>query len=210
MPTGQLADLPAGWQFDFSAYAVWAKARRSIRTFRDEPVPRERIEQLLDVVRYAPSGINLQPVRWLVIHETGKVRELTAGVIAWMRQLVASGAEIAQTLRLGDMLTAWDEGKDRICRGAPHVLIAAGLKEDMAAGQACVIALTHLELAAHAAGLGACWAGYVHLALLQSETVRKSVGMSHRLNPHGAMLLGNPRFAYHRIPVRQRAVVTWR
>ena len=210
MPVEECKELPQNWAIGFEKFATWVKARRSFRTFKQEPVAKEKIERLLDVARYAPSGINLQPVRWLVIQDPAKVRELAGGVISWMRQLVDAKAEIAQMLHFNKMVGTWEQGEDRICRSAPHVLIAAGMKEDITAGQSCTIALAHLELAAHAAGLGACWAGYVHMALLQSDALRKQIGLSHRLNPHGAMLFGYPRFKYQRIPLRNKAAVVWR
>lgn len=43
------------------------KSRRSIRAYREEPVEREKLTKLIDIARYAPSGHNGQPVRWLVV-----------------------------------------------------------------------------------------------------------------------------------------------
>ena len=40
------------------------------------------------------------------------------------------------------------------------MVVALGLKTLPAAHPACIIALTYLELAAYAMGLGPCWAGY--------------------------------------------------
>ncbi|MFT5519490.1 MAG: nitroreductase, partial [Enterobacterales bacterium] len=37
------------------------RARKSVRAFTDAPVSKEQITQLLDVSRYAPSGVNTQP-----------------------------------------------------------------------------------------------------------------------------------------------------
>ena len=50
----------------------YLKSRRSVRHYTDEPVPRETIEAILDVARYAPSGGNRQPVGWLVVHDPGR------------------------------------------------------------------------------------------------------------------------------------------
>ena len=52
------------------------KGRRSIRTYKDESVSKESIEKLLDCARYPPSGINRQPVNWVVINSKEKVYEL--------------------------------------------------------------------------------------------------------------------------------------
>ncbi|MGF7159280.1 nitroreductase [Rhodoligotrophos appendicifer] len=56
-------------------------ARRSVRAFRPDPVPRALVEDILDVARRAPSGGNLQP--WLVYVLTGPALEaFTSQVVA--------------------------------------------------------------------------------------------------------------------------------
>ena len=37
------------------------QSRRSIRTFRPEPVPRELIEKIIDCARLSPTARNAQP-----------------------------------------------------------------------------------------------------------------------------------------------------
>ncbi|SEN76383.1 nitroreductase [Palleronia pelagia] len=41
--------------------------RRSVRAFRDTPVPRAEIEAILTAARQAPSGANLQPGRFIAL-----------------------------------------------------------------------------------------------------------------------------------------------
>jgi len=43
-------------------------ARRSVRQFKDKPVPREVVERLLEATVHAPSGKNRQPWRFVVVH----------------------------------------------------------------------------------------------------------------------------------------------
>lgn len=43
------------------------RTRRSIRAFKPEPVPREALEELIDVCHWAPSGRNAQPWRFAVL-----------------------------------------------------------------------------------------------------------------------------------------------
>lgn len=44
-------------------------ARRSIRSFQDKPVEREKIQQLLKAAMAAPSACNLQPWAFIVVDE---------------------------------------------------------------------------------------------------------------------------------------------
>jgi nitroreductase len=56
-------------------------SRRSIRAYLDTPVPREDIEQLLQVAARAPSGTNTQP--WKVYVLTGqRKRQLADAILA--------------------------------------------------------------------------------------------------------------------------------
>lgn len=57
------------------------RSRHSVRAFLDRPVARQRIEHILDVARYAPSGTNTQP--WQVYVLTGEVKKaLSAEILA--------------------------------------------------------------------------------------------------------------------------------
>lgn len=48
------------------------ESRRSIRKFRDEKLPTETIDNLLEAARLAPSGTNLQPWRFMAVTSAEK------------------------------------------------------------------------------------------------------------------------------------------
>ncbi len=50
--------------------------RRSIRKYKDKPVSRDIIFQLLEAARLAPSGTNRQPWRFVVVQDSAMRREL--------------------------------------------------------------------------------------------------------------------------------------
>jgi len=61
------------------------KTRKSIRAFTNQPVPREMLEQILEISQRSPSGTNTQP--WHVYLCTGKVKEaISADVLADVRE----------------------------------------------------------------------------------------------------------------------------
>ena len=56
------------------------RARRSIRAFKPDPVPREVLQELLDISRWAPSGGNVQP--WYFYILAGKpLADVTARLV---------------------------------------------------------------------------------------------------------------------------------
>ena len=69
-------------------------SRRSIRAFLDKPVPRDMVEDILNVAARAPSGTNTQP--WKVHVVGGALRkELSRRILA-----VFDDPEQAKTLLL--------------------------------------------------------------------------------------------------------------
>lgn len=116
--------------------------RRSIRRYKDQPVEEEKIEQVLEAARLAPSWKNMQCWRFLVLREQ-EAREALLGAIP-------------------------DEnpGKKAIAAAPVTILVCADPAEsDVENGIAYYIADTaiafeHLCLAAHALDLGTCWLGW--------------------------------------------------
>jgi Fe-S-cluster-containing hydrogenase component 2 len=100
---------------------TYIKSRRSIRQYCSELVDREIISSILDVARYAATGGNGQPVRWLVIHDLREVATIAGLTIDWMKELAESSHPISAYAP--HLIAAWDRGIDVICRGAPHLLI---------------------------------------------------------------------------------------
>jgi nitroreductase/NAD-dependent dihydropyrimidine dehydrogenase PreA subunit len=186
------------------------RARRSIRAYKQQSVDRELLSRLIHIARYAPSGHNLQPVEWRVVYDAGRVYELAERVIDWMRHLVRERSPLAELLHLDRVIERWEAGQERIFRGAPHVIIAHGHQENRTAQTACTIALTYLELMAAPLGLGACWAGYFTAAAANWPPVMEALALPPGHAVFGAMMVGYPKYRYHRLPERNRPVITWK
>ncbi|MFA5177269.1 MAG: nitroreductase family protein [Candidatus Omnitrophota bacterium] len=202
--------LKAGWKLNPEQVEFLFKGRRSIRNYKEQLVDRPVIEKIIDIARYAPSGINRQPVYWEVISGKENILQLSEAVISWMQEMVDNKSPLAAMLHFENIISAQDKGADRICRGAPHIVLAYSVKEEVTGAQACTIALTYFELAALSFGLGACWAGYVSMAVNLSEKARKLVELSSRATCHGAMMLGFAKYDYQRVPLRNSPNIRWR
>jgi nitroreductase len=107
------------------------KTRRSVRVYEDRPVPREVIEEIVDVARLAPSANNIQPWEFIVVTEPGTRKQIA--------DLTDYGKFIARS-------------------GACIVVFANDVKHYLEDGSA---ATENILIAAHALGLATCWvAGY--------------------------------------------------
>jgi len=185
------------------------KTRRSTRVFKKKPVSRQVLLELLDIVRYAPSGHNRQPARWLVIDRPKSIHRLADMTVDMLRRLTVDQPQLAASLHLDWTIKGWESGVDRICRAAPCLVIVYGSRSEATVPVACSIALAHLELAAHGFGLGACWLGYLYWAVSNYASALEALGLGEDEQPFGAMALGHPKLRYKRVPPRNQAVVTW-
>ncbi|WP_051676966.1 nitroreductase family protein [Maridesulfovibrio frigidus] len=191
---------------DYASVESFFKSRRSVRQFKKKPLTIDEIGELIHLSAYAPSGHNAQPVSWTVLNQPEKVQELAALVIDWMAGMSITNPDMAEKMSLAAIVNAFKNGADIICRSAPAVAASwaptVGITPDLDA----IIAATHLELAAHAKGLGACWGGYVLLAAKFSEPIRTFLGVPEDHSLHGVMLLGHPSVKYSNAPPRHKAV----
>jgi nitroreductase/NAD-dependent dihydropyrimidine dehydrogenase PreA subunit len=184
--------------------------RRSVRDYKKKIVLKEVLEQILDIVRYAPTGMNGQSVHWLVIHEPEEVAALVSRVIDWARVVIDTQPESVLAPILPVFVGAYDQGLDKICHGAPHVIIAHSATDNPVGFVDAIIAMTHLDLIAPSYGLGTCWAGIVQGALASSPAIKESIGIPDNHIPHYAMMIGYPKYTFRRAPKRNAAMITWK
>jgi len=187
--------------------ARYLQKRRSIRNFSADPVSRDRILQILDIARYAASGGNGQPVQWLIVHDSEKVKRIAALTIEWMKGLRNTNHPMSGYVPV--LISAWEEGRDMICRGAPHLLFAHIPENNPVASIDAIIALTHFDVAAPAFGVGTCWAGFVAMAATFFEPLKKELGLPDGQKIAYAMMFGHPKYKIHAIPRRNPLHVKW-
>jgi nitroreductase len=108
------------------------KTRRSIRSFKPDPVPAKLVKQLLEAAMFAPTSGNSQPWEFVVIDQPGMLAQVAE---ANPNSGMAKGAP------LGIL----------VCGNLPRHKHPAKWVQD------CSAATQNLLLAAHALGLGAVW-----------------------------------------------------
>lgn len=174
--------------------------RRSVRHYLPEPIPRADLEELLEVAHMAPSASNMRPVRWTVVEGAERLRRIAAVCAESMRD---AGERYAGFVR------AFEKGHDVVLRGCTTV-VTAHAEEGLLWGERdCLIAATHLELAASMRGFGACWAGFVMRAAEGSAELRQTLGLPEGHAAHAVLMLGRPALRYARIPPRGPLPVHW-
>ncbi len=174
--------------------------RRSVRMFKDEALPRKIFERLFQAARQAPTAVNSQNVRWIVTIEPEKTKEVTNLILCWFREEIFKNPTSRAALLGAGMIAKAKEGDDRLLRGAPHVAVAV-VPKDYGWPEDGAIALTYLELAAHAMGVGCCWGGYLTTAIRNFKGLRDYLGIDEDEHVCGAQMIGLPALT----PTRQFA-----
>lgn len=184
--------------------------RRSIRTFKQKTVAQPVLEKLLAIAGAAPSAKNQQPWHWVVVQDPLEVRRLAGMVIRWMRGLIETEPDLAAERGFTRVVAAWDGGDERICRGAPHIIIAHGDKDWGFGAEDCSLAINMLDLYATSIGLGCCWGGYFYSAVNAYPPLFGELGLPGHHKAYGAIMVGYPKYKYRRIPPRNPARVKWK
>jgi F420 biosynthesis protein FbiB-like protein len=134
-------------------------ARRSVRKFKDEPLPDEVVRQILRAATLAPSAKNRQPWRFHVV--TGEKRaEMLRAMREGLENMKASGQDVGSA-----------EGSARAMAQAPvtvfvfnpqglHPWLARSIDqmfEDLVNIQSISAAIQNMLLAAQSLGIGSLW-----------------------------------------------------
>ena len=186
------------------------RARRSIRTFKEKRLQRGTLEKLLEIGGYAASAKNEQPWHWVVVENPEEVQRLAGMVVDWMQVMIKQDRVNATRRGFPRILAAWAMGKDRVCRGAPHVIVAHADKLWPFGPEDCAGALTFLDLYAQSIGLGTCWGGYFYTAANNHPPLFAELGIPENHRVCGAMMVGYPVYTYHRCPPRNQPRVRWK
>ncbi len=185
-------------------------SRRSVRAYKEKPVPRDLIAKVIGIAAYAPSGHNDRPVHWTVVEDEEELRHLKSLTIEWMRSMWEEMPDTELVLTLKHFISSWERGGDPVLRGAPNVIIAHADTSLFTSQVDCTIALSHLELAAHAMGLAACWAGAILGAANFYPPMTEALKLPEGHQAFGAMMIGYPKHRFLRIPPRNHPQINWR
>jgi nitroreductase len=141
------------------------ETRYSVRAYKPDPVEEEKLHQVLEAARLAPTANNQQPFQLILIHTKGREKEL--------RRIY---------------------NRDWFVR-APLVICACGIpggawvredKKNYAVVDVAIV-MDHLILAATGLGLGTCWIG-----AFNERATREILGLPMEVEPIAFTPLGYP------------------
>ncbi len=140
--------------------------RRSIRKYKDKPIPAEKVRTILGAAMMAPSAGNEQPWHFIVVDDRDRMNRVKD-----VHPYVGMAAEAP----LG-------------------ILVCGDLRLEKYPGfwvQDCAAAMQNLLLAAHNQGLGAVWTG-IHPEAERVERFRAIFELPDPVIPLGFAVMGWP------------------
>jgi nitroreductase len=144
------------------------KTRRSVRSYKKDPIPDDVLKRVLNAARIAPSGNNRQPWKFIIIKDEERKKKMV---------------ELC-------------EGQKFVAE-APILIVACGRNihynrggwmGDYSMIVDVAIAMDHLTLSARAEGLGTCWIGS-----FDNEGIKKFLGIPEDVNVVALTPLGYPK-----------------
>jgi nitroreductase/Pyruvate/2-oxoacid:ferredoxin oxidoreductase delta subunit len=188
---------------------LYLKNRRSVRHFSTQPVDKDLISCVIDAARYAASGGNSQPVKWLVIYDSAEVKDIAGLTIDWMRVIQNTAHPLAPYVP--PIISKWDDGVDLICHNAPHLVFAhIPYFEEIDDPTDAIIAMTHFDIVAPSYGLGTCWAGFVQMAAATHKPLIDALALPEGRKTVCPMMFGYPLYMISSIPRRNPVEIIWR
>jgi F420 biosynthesis protein FbiB-like protein len=176
---------------------AFIEARRSIRAFLPEPVPRADLERLVEAACLAPAPHHSRPWRWVVVDAPERKSALARGMgERWRRDLEGDGVPPGRIDELvGD--------SHRKLTGAPALVLGCltweGLdrypdaeRQRAEWGMALLslgAAVENLMLAAAAGDLASCW---VAAPIFCPVEARDALELPDDWLPHALVLVGRP------------------
>ncbi len=185
------------------------RSRRSIRKYKKKEIEKGTFEEIIKMASYAPSGHNMQPVHWKVINGKKKVKEITALVVEWMEGMLIDQPDLSKMLFFDEMVRCWKMDEDIISRDAPALILANGIEGDSFSDNACKIAMTYLDLAVPSFGLGSQWNGFIQMGIASYKPLQEVLGFPDNFTNFATVLVGYPKYKYHRMPTRNEPRITW-
>lgn len=201
--------------------------RRSVRNFKDTPVPESLIQRVLEAGRFAPSAGNCQPWKFIVITNKALLKEIDKGVTgilqffynAYMndktvKNLVSfaedSPGGFDPRVIYGGIGSVIKNKDLSVSLGAPVVILILGNERAISGPELNIgICGQNMNLVANSLGIKACWNGFIAAGLEALPPLKKKLGIKSPWKVVDSLCIGYPAFKQEGVVPREYRPVTW-
>lgn len=198
----------------YDQFMGFLKMRRSRREFKDQDVPGEVIEKLLDAATQAPNGLNRKNVHYTIITNRAVLKKLTDTVMEQTDKLCKLlrrpvGRAVFKLLRprvyrelefflplMEQIGAAQHSGTDLVAYNAPCAILVHTAADDMCGAEDSVFAAANIQYAAETLGLGTCCIGFITGPVNADKALKKLVDMPEDHKVQTTLIVGYPQFRY--------------
>lgn len=233
MSTFKTFGVETGWlphgAADTGALVTLMRSRRSCRNFKEKPVSRDILEDLVKIGITAPSGSNCQKWAFTLLSERASVDALgrkTANFygrlnrmakIAWLRSLMKMLGQPelddyyhAYYQSVTDGLHKWDTMDiDPLFHGAPAAMIVGAKNTASCPVEDTLLATQNILLGAHSMGLGTCLIGFVIEAMKRDKRIHRFLRLPQDETPYAVIAIGYPAEIYQQVTGRKEAEIRY-
>jgi len=220
---------PRDAEGNLSEYTAIERAvleRRSVRNYKNKPVPDTLIRRVLEAGRFAPSSGNCQPWKFIVVKDQGMIDEMDefiAQVVEGVHNTYMDdeGVKALEGMVAGNPTPPSDPrmmvgGFGPVARreikpslGAPVAIIMGGDPRAIGGPQLqLAIAGQNMSLVANSLGIRSCWVGF-YAFFNQFPDMMKKLDLEPPWMIISGMVLGYPKFKQDGMVPREYRPVTW-
>jgi nitroreductase len=180
------------------------KKRRSVRFYESTEVPKSVIEAIIEAGNDAPSSMNCQPWRFVVVKDKEVHQKLLQIALPNAKKIFEDIKE-KDPMRYESIMTRFSESEDPIYYSAPVIVFVIG--QGIYAAHSCPLACQNMMLAAYSLGIGSCWVGLGSM-ITDNPEARELLDLKDDEKIFGPIILGYPK-AFPEPPPKKRPEVKW-
>ena len=201
--------------------------RRSIRSFKKDPLPDTMIKRILEAGRFAPSAGNAQPWKFMVINSKEIIDEMEEDAVKmaklFMKLLDYSTSKLKKPLaklviRIKEndlhpipfgVVKQIADDYVKVFHGTPTLILLFSDTRGVGTPPIDIgIVGQNMVLAAHSLGAGTCWIGLFNL-LMYKKKWRKFFGVEKPFELLSTLAVGYPKGDYDGMVEREVQLVEW-
>jgi nitroreductase len=164
------------------------RERRSIRSYKPEKVSKEIITAIIEAGNNAPSAMNSQPWRFVVVEDEALHKKMTEASIPNAKKILEY-VKTSNPERYQLITKRFEELEDPIYYSAPVIIFVIG--KGPYASLSCPLACENMMLAAHSLGLGSCWVQFGSL-ITDNREIKEALELKDDERIFGPIIIGYP------------------
>jgi len=160
------------------------QARRSVRAYSEEKVEKEQLMEIITAGTYAPNGMGLQPLRFVVITDMAMMKRYSdmckAMTVQMFQQMIKEHPE--QAAAREPLIKRLSNPDNNIFYNAPVLILVFAAPNALTPLEDGALCAENMMLAAASIGVGSCWMGFANPISMSPAALKElNVPADHKL-----------------------------